>query len=212
MLFTSYTFVLLFLPIVALFYLCSLHLFNVRTALGVLTISSLFFYGWWNPVYLWLMAVSIGVNYLASRLLVADLHKISRRALLIIAVATNLLLLGYFKYAVFIADNIGAIFGSGFSIGEIVLPLAISFFTFQQIVYIVDVYRDKTVSYRLSDYVLFVTFFPQLIAGPIVRHDTLIPQFAQPYRGEYKSPWIARGLTLFIIGMFKKNVLSDSLD
>jgi alginate O-acetyltransferase complex protein AlgI len=212
MLFTSYAFVLLFLPAVAVLYWYSLRLCNLRAALGLLTLSSLFFYGWWNPLYLWLIGFSIGVNYLVSRLLAGDLHHINRRLLLVMAVATNLSLLGYFKYAGFIVENVGVFVGSGFSVGKIILPLAISFFTFQQIAYIVDVYRDRSISYRLSDYVLFVTFFPQLIAGPIVRHDKLIPQFSLPYGGEKRSPWIARGLALFIMGMFKKNVLSDSLD
>ena len=211
MLFTSYVFVLLFLPIVSLLYFCSLRQLSLQTSLGLLTVSSLFFYGWWNPVYLWLIGFSILANFLAGKLLVANITAINRRTLLAIPVAINLSLLGYFKYAGFLVENLDDIFGLRISVGEIVLPLAISFFTFQQISYLVDVYRNKAINYRLSDYILFVTFFPQLTAGPIVRHDTLIPQFARPYAGEQKSPWIARGLILFIFGMFKKNALSDPL-
>lgn len=212
MLFTSYVFVLLFLPIVSLLYFCSLRLLGLQMALGVLIFSSLFFYGWWNPVYLLLIGCSILTNFIAGKLLLANIDSISRGMLLALPVAINLSLLGYFKYAGFIVENLGAAFGSGFSIGEIILPLAISFFTFQQIGYLVDVYRNKAINYRLSDYILFVTFFPQLIAGPIVRHDTLIPQFAKPYAGEHRWPWIAKGLILFLFGMFKKNALSDHLN
>lgn len=211
MLFTSYVFVLLFLPIVSFLYFYSLRLLSVQTALGILTLSSLFFYGWWNPVYLWLIAFSILANYFAGKLLVANINCVNRRTLLAVPVLINLLLLSYFKYAGFIAENLGTVFGLRFNMDEIVLPLAISFFTFQQIGYLVDAYRDKAIKYRFSDYLLFVTFFPQLIAGPIVRHDELIPQFATPYAGEYRSSWVAKGLTLFVFGMFKKNALSDSL-
>jgi alginate O-acetyltransferase complex protein AlgI len=211
MLFTSYVFVLLFLPVVSFLYFYSLRLLSLQTTLGLLTVSSLFFYGWWNPVYLWLIGFSILANFVAGKLLVANISRINRRTLLAIPVAINLSLLGYFKYAGFIVENLDKVVGLRVSVGEIVLPLAISFFTFQQISYLVDVYRDRSINYRLPDYILFVTFFPQLIAGPIVRHDTLIPQFAHPYADEQKSPWIAKGLILFIFGMFKKNALSDPL-
>lgn len=211
MLFTSYVFVLVFLPVVSILYYWSIGRASLQATLGLLTLSSLVFYGWWEPVYLWLIGFSILANFFAGKLLLAEFGRIGRGTLLIVPVAINLSLLGYFKYAGFIAENLGAAFGASLSVGEIVLPLAISFFTFQQISFLVDVYKDRTISYRFTDYALFVSFFPQLIAGPIVRHDTLIPQFAKPYAGEQRSPWVARGLILFIFGMFKKNALADSL-
>lgn len=211
MLFTSYVFVLLFLPVVAFLYFYALSRLSLQTALGFLTLASLFFYGWWNPVYLWLIGFSILANFFAGKLLIANISRVNRGTLLAVPVGINLALLAYFKYAGFILENLDAAFGIRFSAGEIILPLAISFFTFQQIGYLVDVYRNSKINYRLSDYILFVTFFPQLIAGPIVRHDTLMPQFAKPYAGENRAPWIAKGLILFIFGMFKKNALSDPL-
>lgn len=212
MLFTSQAFILAFLPAVLLLYLKSLRLLGLRAALGTLTLSSFFFYGWWNPIYLWLIGFSILANYALGRCLVEATSQLRKKHLLVFAITLNLGLLGYFKYSEFLVGNFAALLGQQWAIDTIVLPLAISFFTFQQIAYIVDAYRDSRYSYRFSDYVLFVTFFPQLIAGPIVRHNSLIPQFAKPYADEPNAPWIARGLTLFIIGLFKKVVLSDAFE
>ncbi|MDC3234623.1 MBOAT family protein, partial [Candidatus Puniceispirillum sp.] len=126
-------------------------------------------------------------------------------------VAANLVLLGYFKYANFFVDNMNTLVGSDFHLDTIILPIAISFFTFQQIAYLVDVHRNQTHDYRFLHYALFVTFFPQLIAGPIVRHDEILPQFIKGAFYRLKPDHLAIGITIFAIGLFKKVLLADGL-
>ena len=175
--------------------------------------ASLFFYGWWNPAYLGLILVSILFNY-AFGVTLSDQDSgkgISKKTLLIIGIAINLGLLGYFKYANFFVDNINILFNANFNLEKIILPLAISFFTFQQIAYLVDAYRGETKEYNFLHYCLFVTFFPQLIAGPIVHHKEMLPQFAKDaiYRLNHEN--LAVGLTIFFFGLFKKVVIADGI-
>jgi len=212
MLFNSYTFILLFLPVtVAVF--CLLGRFGrVRDSIVWLVVASLFFYGFWNPIYLLLIIGSIAFNYgcglLISR---SDYGSRRRRMFLVLGIAANLGLLGYFKYYNFFSDSIGLALGFNWKIAPIVLPLAISFFTFQQIAYLADVKRNQCSEHDFLRYCLFVTFFPQLIAGPIVHHGEMLPQFARPET--YHPRWrnLAIGLTIFGIGLFKKVVLADSI-
>jgi len=219
MLFTSHAFTLVFFPLVLSIFLLSYQYINLRVALSFLTLASLFFYGWWNPIYLYLLGFSIIINYLIGWLLTSRLltprnatqtHK--KKWLVIVGIAINLGLLAYFKYSQFFIDNMNELFNIEFAMNPVILPLAISFFTFQQISYIVDVSKSNDTHYNFSDYILYVTFFPQLIAGPIVRHDTLIPQFSAPYAKQQKSLWISRGLALFTLGLFKKVVLANALE
>ena len=128
-----------------------------------------------------------------------------------VGVAFNLLLLGYFKYANFFVDNLNHALGTGWMVGEIILPLGISFFTFTQIAYLVDAGQGKVREYNLVHYALFVTYFPHLIAGPILHHAEMMPQFDR--RETYRMRWdnIAVGLTIFFIGLFKKTVLADGI-
>ncbi len=215
MLFTSHAFTLVFLPLVLSIFLLCYQYINLRVALSILTLASLFFYAWWNPIYLCLLSFSIIINYLIGYWLTHttksnDLY--IKKWLVIVGIVINLSLLAYFKYSQFFIDNLNSLFEIELSIHPIILPLAISFFTFQQISYIVDVSKNSDTHYSFSDYILYVTFFPQLIAGPIVRHDVLIPQFSAPYAHQQKSPWIARGFTLFILGLFKKVVLANGLE
>lgn len=212
MLFTSHVFTLVFLPIVMSLFLLFYRYLGLRSALSSLTIASLIFYGWWNPVYLWLIGFSIVINFVTGHLLSTIESQHQRLRVLISGIIINLSLLGYFKYSQFLLDNINTLFGLELTIEPVILPLAISFFTFQQISYIVDVYRNKDVHYQFSDYILYVTFFPQLIAGPIVRHNNIIPQFSAPYANQEKSIWISRGLVLFSIGLFKKVVIANALE
>jgi alginate O-acetyltransferase complex protein AlgI len=210
MLFTSQVFLLFFLPTVAIIYLALFTRVSIRSSLWFLSIASVFFYGWWNPVYVLLIAFSIFYNYSFGLLL----HKVNKHRYLIvfIAVAGNLFLLGYFKYAEFFVNNVNDLIDGNYRVDEIILPLAISFFTFQQISYIVDAYKNQEVHYKFPDYLLFVTFFPQLIAGPIVRHDHIIRQFSNPYEGGEKSSWIAKGLILLTLGLTKKVVFAEKLE
>jgi D-alanyl-lipoteichoic acid acyltransferase DltB (MBOAT superfamily) len=213
MLFNSYEFIFFFLPVVLVFF----HRLGFRRdgeyAMAWLVLASLFFYAWWRPVYLWLILASMLFNYAVGKHLdtTGGHRREYRRLILVVGVAANLALLGYFKYAVFIVDNLNQITGSSYSAGTIVLPLAISFFTFQQIAYLVDVYQDKAEEHSFLHYCLFVTFFPQLIAGPIVHHSEILPQFAVRNTFRLNSENIAVGLTIFVIGLFKKVVLADGL-
>jgi D-alanyl-lipoteichoic acid acyltransferase DltB (MBOAT superfamily) len=130
---------------------------------------------------------------------------------LVLGVAVNLGLIGYYKYANFFVDNVNALTGASYHMETIVLPLAISFFTFQQIAYLVDAYRGETKEYNFLHYCLFVTFFPQLIAGPIVHHKEMLPQFARDKIFRMNSQDLAVGLTIFTIGLFKKVMLADEI-
>jgi len=209
-LFNSYIFIFLFLPItLAGFYLIGGRGHH-RVAISWLVACSLFFYGWWNPAYLGLILASILFNY-AMGMVVSSQATDHRKLMLTLGVAANLGLLGYYKYANFFVDNFNLAAGSSFHLETIILPLAISFFTFQQIAYLVDAYRGETREYNFLHYCLFVTFFPQLIAGPIVHHREMLPQFAQDliYRLNYRN--LAVGLTIFAIGLFKKVVLADGI-
>lgn len=207
MLFNSFEFLLFFLPVsLALFFLSARH-FGNEAAIGVLVLCSLFFYSWWNPAYLALLLFSMVFNFQVGKRLGQRSHK----GLLVFGVATNLGLIAYFKYAGFIVFNINNVLSSQWSLGDIVLPLAISFFTFQQIAYLVDSHRGITREYKFLHYSLFVTFFPQLIAGPIVHHKDMLPQFDQNSRFSIESSHIAIGLSIFAIGLFKKTVLADGI-
>jgi alginate O-acetyltransferase complex protein AlgI len=210
MLFNSHVFIFVFLPVVAVAYFALAARAGGRAALAWLTAASLFFYGWWNPAYLPLILGSIGLNFAAGRLITASRPR-WRRPVLVLGLAVNLGLLGYFKYAGFLAANANALLGTSLTVEAVVLPLAISFFTFQQIAYLVDVYRGEVGPHGLLDYALFVTFFPQLIAGPIVHHREMMPQFASPAARRFSWDDLAVGASVFVVGLFKKVVLADSL-
>ena len=211
MLFNSYTFVLIFLPITLGGYLLLRRWENSTWQVGWLTLASLVFYGWWNPPYLVLLLASIGVNYGIGCKLTGLPHRHGRQRWLTIGLVFNLALLAYFKYALFFLGNFNAVWGTRFAADQILLPLGISFFTFQQIAFLIDAYRGEVDKTAFSHYCLFVSFFPQLIAGPIVHHGELLPQLRHRIEGRRFAPWLATGVTLFTIGLFKKVVLADHL-
>jgi alginate O-acetyltransferase complex protein AlgI len=218
--FNSYEFIFMFLPIIffGYFFLASRRL--ITGAKVWLVGGSLLFYSWWNPIYLPLILMSIFFNYatgtgLGKSFAGNDRHsktkpRLSRKSLLTTGILFNISLLAYFKYTDFFIKNINTVFGLDVPLQHIVLPLAISFFTFQQIAYLVDSYRGETKEYDLLNYMLFVTFFPQLIAGPIVHHKEMMPQFLKNrnYVKHYRN--IALGLFIFSIGLFKKVVIADT--
>jgi len=209
MLFNSPLFIFCFLPAtLLLFHLGARH--SPRRALAVLFACSLFFYGWWRPPYLVLLGFSIVVNFLLGKSL-ARRDRSTGRWLLIFGVVLNLGLLGYYKYAEFLATNFTRFAGWGIELDPILLPLAISFFTFQQIAYLVDTYQGKTEESDFLRYGIFVSFFPQLIAGPIVHHGEMLPQFARADAFRVNPNRIALGITTFVIGLFKKVVVADTL-
>lgn len=203
-LFSSYEFLFGFLPVTWLVHAVLRGVGLPRVGLLWLLIASVFFYGWWDPRYVPLIVGSMVCNYTLGRRVAASARP---RAWLFGGITLNLGLLAYFKYARFFADTLATVTGVEPRMSTIVLPLAISFFTFQQIAYLVDA-KDGVERDPLS-YALFVTFFPQLIAGPIVHHAEMMPQFA---KGARLSPdKLVGGLTLLILGLFKKVVIADGL-
>src|SRR3954452_20382460 len=206
MLFSSYAFLFQFLPAVALAFAAARR-WSPRCGIWALAVASLIFYGAWKPVYLLVLLASIAFNFLLG-LKMEDPQR--RRALGTLGVAINLAVLGYFKYTNFLLDSFGALTGAPLPFVNVVLPLGISFFTFQQIAYLVDVMRGAKVKRDLVSYTLFVSFFPHLIAGPLVHHAEMIPQFKRARSGR-SAVLAARGLAMFAAGLFKKVVIADNL-
>ncbi|MDD3437014.1 MAG: MBOAT family protein [Candidatus Gastranaerophilales bacterium] len=186
----------------------------VVIAIAWLTFASLFFYGCANLVYLLpIILSSICFNFLIGNCLNNLQFKSnkSKKAFMIFGVTGNLLLLSYFKYIDFFIENINTIFHTNLTFLHVVLPLGISFFTFTQIAYLVDCYNGKTPKYNFLNYSLFVTFFPHLIAGPILHHSEMMPQFKDIKNKVLKYKNIVLGLFLFTIGLFKKVIIADTL-
>lgn len=213
MLFSSYAFIFCFLPITwaGFFWIARL---GREAAIAWLVAASLFFYGWWNPVYLWLILGLTLANFFIGKQLGRAFSagaERTRKVWLTLGIAGNLAVLGWFKYANFAVDTVNALAATQFHLATIVLPLAISFFTFQKIAYLVDAYRGIAREYRLNHFLLFVTFFPQLIAGPIVHHSEVMPQFMARETMLPRLGHIAAGLTIFVIGLFKKAVIADGI-
>ncbi|MGE5704367.1 MAG: MBOAT family O-acyltransferase [Clostridia bacterium] len=214
MLFNSYEFMFLFLPITFAVYFALNRFRLVKIAIAWLALCSLFFYSWWDVRNLPLMLGSILFNYTVGSYLArtqANGSEKARKSALVFGVVVNLAFLGYYKYADFFLTNVNELTGSSFSMLKLVLPLGISFFTFTQIAYLVDTFRKQVKEYNLVSYVLFVTFFPHLIAGPILHHKEMMPQFASVRTKVLNWRNIAHGLFLFAIGLFKKIMIADTL-
>lgn len=210
MLFNSYLFIFLFLPITLTgFYLIGGRGHH-RIAISWLVFASLFFYGWWNPIYLGLILVSILFNYTIG-IALGNSGPNEGKRMLAWGVAANIGLIGYYKYANFFVDNINKLSGQNYHLETILLPLAISFFTFQQIAYLVDAYKGQARESNFLRYCLFITFFPQLIAGPIVHHKEMLPQFAKDIVYKLNIENIAVGVTIFSLGLFKKVIFADNM-
>ena len=218
MLFNSPAYIFLFLPVViALYYLLNKSRLVV-VGKAWLVLASLFFYGYWNPKYLLLIIGSKLANFAIGK----ALHRtrrdrgsvqnppLTRRNILIGGIVLNLALLGFFKYADFFLTNLNVAIGASIPILELALPLGISFFTFQQIAYLVDCYKEDTKEYDFLNYCLFVSFFPQLIAGPIVHHREMMPQFMRIRANVFNWRNIATGTFIFCVGLFKKIVIADT--
>src|SRR5665213_682079 len=210
MLFNSYLFIFLFLPITLIGYFM-LGRFNSLAPVVWLALASLAFYSVSNWQFVALLLGSVAFNYIVGLLLIGSrLHGGPRFAALALGVASDLLVLGYFKYAGFIAANLNALFYTGLRV-DILLPVGISFYTFTQIAFLVDAYRGHVAGYALPPYALFVTYFPHLIAGPILHHRDMIPQFEQPAAKRPNPHLILCGLLIFAIGLFKKTCLADGI-
>ncbi len=213
MLFNSYEFIFAFLPITFFIYFFLKSRKQNRASKIFLVLSSLFFYAWWNVLYLNIIIASIIFNYSIGKTLAGynkEEHIVSKKTILTIGILGNALLLIYYKYLDFFITNINFVFDSNIELMHLALPLAISFFTFQQIAYLVDSYRGETKEYDFLNYALFVTFFPQLIAGPIVHHKEMMSQFIKPKNSSIDIDNIMAGLFIFSIGLFKKVVIADT--
>ena len=210
MLFNSYEFIFLFLPITFFIYFYLNQKRLTIASKGFLVFASLFFYSWWNILYLPIILASMLFNFIiGSSLNEAKKIKIHKKSLLIFGILSNIALLIYFKYSDFFIENFNLLTSSNVELLHLALPLAISFFTFQQIAYLVDSYRQETREYDFLNYAVFVTFFPQLIAGPIVHHSEMMPQFSNTKNMVKNYHNIAMGLFIFSIGLFKKVVIAD---
>ena len=210
MLFNSIEYLFVFLPLVLAVFVLLARKGASELQIAWLIVASVVFYGSWNAAFVLLILASIIVNFLVGRVM-ANAGTRATRQWLTLGVCFNLALLGYFKYAGFFVDNLNALGNWLIPLPSITLPLAISFFTFQQIAYLVDVSRNQCREYRFRHYALFVLFFPQLIAGPIVHHREMMPQFEKlGTRTGFRTD-LAVGLTFITVGLFKKLVMADSL-
>jgi alginate O-acetyltransferase complex protein AlgI len=211
MLFNSYAFIFLFLPVA----LVGFHWLGRQRgpayACGWLTLCSFFFYGSWNPVYMGLMFASIVFNYGCGGALSRTTDTQKKLAVLCFGITADLLLLFYFKYANFFISSLNAAAHTSFNLHNIILPLGISFFTFTQIAFLVDVYRGIATEQNFIRYCLFVSYFPHLIAGPVLHHKEMMPQFSQRSNFELDYRLLSVGVTIFVIGLFKKQVVADGI-
>lgn len=207
MLFNSGIFMFGFLPVALLGFFGLGLLAHKKWAIIWLTAASMFFYAWWDVSNLPLLVISIGANFAIQRLLARHRSK----TLLLAGIALNLAALGYYKYAGFLAATIESALDIGLPIPHIVLPLAISFYTFQQIAYLCDSYDGLVEDSSFVNYMAFITFFPHLIAGPITHHKEIIPQLARPSIGRPEPQMMAAGATMFLIGLFKKVMIADTI-
>ena len=211
MLFNSYVFMLAFLPLTLLIYFL-LGRLPERIQLNklFLVLASFVFYGYNNPSYVPIIVCSILVNYVLSQMMLASEKKAVRLPLMLLGLFLNLGVLFYFKYHDFFASNMNTFFGTSWALYHLALPLGISFFTFQQLSYVIDSYRRTVPRYNILDYALFVTFFPQLVAGPIVLHSEIVPQFADKKNRHFNFDHFAPGLYAFALGLFKKVIVADT--
>ena len=212
MLFNSLEFLFIFLPVTFAIYFLLNKAKLVKLGIGWLVAASLFFYAYWKIDYLVLILLSMIFNYsVGFTLSHPDSLKINRKFVLLTGLVGNIGLLCYFKYFDFLVNNINLVLNTGFDTLKIALPLGISFFTFTQIAYLVDAYRNEVREYDFLNYALFVTFFPHLIAGPILHHSEMMPQFANIRKKIINPKNISLGLFLLGIGLFKKVILADYL-
>ena len=209
MLFNSFSFLFLYLPIVLLGFF-ALARVGKGWAAGWLAAASLFFYGWWSVAYLPLLLGSIILNYWAGTRIGASQGS-ARTRWLALAVTLDLALLAYFKYADFFIDSVNRVSEANLPVLHVVLPIGISFFTFTQIAFLVDTYRGKVSEVRFLHYLLFVTYFPHLIAGPVLHHKEMMPQFELDPTYRASSANFAVGLSIFALGLAKKVLIADNL-
>ena len=209
MLFNSIEYLFIFLPVVFIIYF-TLNKFKLCKASRIfLLIASLYFYRSYKIEYVPIILISILFNYFISDFFKKDITVLTRKLILIFGILTNIFILVTFKYFDFIKETFSNITFIPFNTMDIILPLGISFFTLQQISYLVDCYKKDVLEYNLIDYALFICFFPQLVSGPIIRHQEMIPQFMDIKNKVINQENIFIGIFLITVGLFKKTVFSD---
>lgn len=211
MLFNSYIFIFIFLPAVLLGWYGLNKLKKFEAAKFFLAAMSLWFYGFFNTYYLAIIVLSILINYFISYIMTYSRTRLTDRIGLVTGIGVNLGIIFYFKYYDFFIENINMLFRSDYNLKHILLPLGISFFTFQQLSFIIDRCMKKAGHYSFINYITFVTFFPQLIAGPIVLYKEMIPQFEDLRKRTFQMENFAKGISLFVLGLGKKVLLADVL-
>lgn len=209
MLFNSYIFLLLFLPLCLLLYFFCTHKGWYKPALTVIVLMSFWFYAYNHVQYLLILIFSILFNWGCSQFVQNEKQK-CRKAVLEIGVAVNIAIIFYFKYFNFFIYNVNLVSGMDLHVEQILLPLGISFYTFQQVSYLVDSWRGETKGYTFLEYAAFVSFFPQLVAGPIVLHDEIILQYRDAGKRKFQYENFARGLYILALGLFKKVIIADT--
>lgn len=207
MVFSSYIFVFVFLPLTLILYFVLAHLHRFTEQKWLLVIASLIFYGYFHVQYLIIIGTSILINYG----LAWYIQKKQNKLICVIGVIFNLGLLGYYKYYDFFVENINSLFGSDIPLKRLLLPLGISFFTFQQLSFLISVYKKEEHLAGFVQYAAFVLFFPQLVAGPIVMYSEMIPQFEKKDNLFLNWNNVSSGFFLFVLGLGKKLVIADSL-
>lgn len=213
MIFSTYEFIFLFLPVTFFVYFI-LNRFELNTIAKIwLIICSLYFYAQGSPDFFVFFLGSIVGNYIIGSTMarMEGNQKAQKKLLLLIGLAGNIGLLGYYKYTDFFIENYNLLTGSSYTLKHIVLPIGISFFTFQLIAFLVDSYRGETKQYDIINYLLFITFFPQLIVGPIIHHGEIVPQFENKANLKINYDNVAKGIFLFSIGCAKKILLADPM-
>lgn len=208
MLFNSYMFIFIFLPITLLLFF-NVAKYNRKAAISILFLASLIFYGWLDYRFVLILLISIVVNFVIGNYINQSVS--ARKKFLWVGIIFNLGLLSYFKYTNFFIQNINSALQGNLPLLDITLPIGISFFTFTQIAFLVDSYRGLVKKYSFINYALFVSYFPHLIAGPIIHHKEVMPQFEKRQTFQFNSRNLLIGLALFTIGLFKKAVLADFL-
>lgn len=211
MLFSTYIFIFVFLPIVLTIYFGLSHFVSRKVQHLFLIASSLFFYGFSHINYIFLIMGSIMANYFASAALQNSTRQALRKTIFIIGILFNIGLLGYYKYSNFFIENVNVIFNTSFTLKNIILPIGISFFTFQQIAFLINIWKKKEFLPSFIDYTLFITFFPQLVAGPIVFSQDVLTQYQNDKNRFFNLANFNKGFFIFVIGLFKKCVIADSL-
>lgn len=209
MVFNSFSFIFIFLPLtVCGFYAAAGK--NMRWAAMWLLLASLFFYGSWDYRYIPILLTSVVVNYWAGRRIIAA-ERLSRRGWLTASISFNLLLLCFFKYVNFFILSINDVAGTGIPVVSIILPIGISFFTFTQISFLVDAYHEKIKNIDFIHYLLFAAYFPYIVAGPILHHQEMLPQFADSGKYRARAENFATGIAIFTFGLAKKLLIADNL-